>query len=103
MEESFATQLGVSAAGNVLTLFCALGIWLVKERCSKSHCKTKCHTGCIDVQLSDQTIRSISRPPDQPDSTESRTMDLEQGELSYESNTPRLVSAVPKNSPVRRA
>ena len=101
MEESFAKQLGVSAAGNVLTLFCALVIWFVKERCSKSHCKTKCHTGCIDVQLSDQTIRSDISRPQVPDSLSSRTTDLEQGELSYVSNTPRLVSAIPKNSLAR--
>ena len=69
MESTFAEQVGVSAAGNLLTILVGVLIFILKEKCKKSHFKSKCHTGCCDVLVSDETIREVplSRPPSQVD------------------------------------
>ena len=65
MEDTWAASVGVSAAGNVVTILLALVVYVVRERCQKLHCKSGCHTRCCDLELDDRTIRTVPshRPP----------------------------------------
>ena len=81
MEESFGTQVGVSAAGNILCLFVGLLVWFIKVRCAKSRCRSHFHCPCCDLDVRDQTIRSdpdsSRRLPEPPETSESVRLDVQ--------------------------
>ena len=58
-DQSWAGAVGVSAAGNFLTIFAALLVYVVRQKCAKTKCKSKCHNQWCDISLSEQTIREL--------------------------------------------
>ena len=54
MDDSWGQSIGVSAAGNFLTILLGLIVYLVRQKCK--HCRSDCHTTCCDVVVSDQTL-----------------------------------------------
>ena len=60
----FMKQFGGSAAANALTMFIFALLYGLKKCCDRpSRCKSKLHTCCLDIEVSDRSITSRKRPP----------------------------------------
>ena len=90
MDATLGQAIGVSAAGNIVTILLGLVVYLVRQKCR--HCRSSCHTGCCDLQVSDETMHCS---PDTPSRRQDRSPRLE---LPVECS-PRLVAAIQKNNP----
>ena len=64
----FNKQLGVSTAANGLTLL-ILGILYGLKKCidRPSRCKSKLHTCCLDIEVSDRSSTKRKESPINPD------------------------------------
>ena len=57
-ESEFAKQFAGSASANVVFVFFGILYLLVKRICDRNtKCKSRCHTCCLDIDVSDRTIR----------------------------------------------
>ena len=54
----FGKQFGGSAAANGITGLILLLLYGLNKMCKQRRCKSKLHTCCLDVEISDKTIRS---------------------------------------------
>ena len=57
----FMKQFGGSAAANALTMFLFGLLWCLKKVCDRpSRCKSKLHTCCLDIEVTDRkaTLRN---------------------------------------------
>ena len=62
-EGEFIKQFGGSAAANALTLFIFALLYGLKKCCDRpSRCKSKLHTCCLDIEVSDRSVTSHKRP-----------------------------------------
>ena len=60
----FAKQFSGSAAANGITLLIIGVLYGLKKCCdSPSRCKSKLHTCCLDIELTDKSVTSRSRVP----------------------------------------
>ena len=72
----FMKQFGGSAAANALTMFIFALLYGLKKCCDRpSRCKSKLHTCCLDIEVSDRS-QTLHKPPgsvpDERHKTESR-------------------------------
>lgn len=66
----FMKQFGGSAAANALTMFIFALLYGLKKCCDRpSRCKSKFHSCCLDIELSDRTQTARNRPPISLDDT----------------------------------
>lgn len=59
----FMKQFTGSAAANIVFVVFGLLAMVIKRACDRNtKCKSKCHTCCLDFELSDRTLRSTAPP-----------------------------------------
>ena len=60
----FAKQFSGSAAANGITLLIIGVLYGLKKCCDRpSRCKSKLHTCCLDIEITDKSVTSRSRVP----------------------------------------
>ena len=60
----FMKQFGGSTAANGLTMLIFAVLYGLKKCCDRpSRCKSKLHTCCLDIELSDRSVTSRKRAP----------------------------------------
>ncbi len=74
MEEQngeFMKQFGGSAAANGITMLIMVVLYGLKKCCDRpSRCKSKLHTCCLDIEVSDRGLTKRSAPSITPDEKE---------------------------------
>ena len=66
-EGEFMKQFGGSAAANALTMLIFAVLWGLKKVCDRpSRCKSKLHTCCRDIEVTDRKETERNRVPVTP-------------------------------------
>ena len=64
LESTFTQQFTGSAAANLaFGILFMVGVGLKKLCDRKTKCKSKCHTGCCDIDVQDVTLRQLPTEP----------------------------------------
>ena len=63
-EGEFMKQFGGSAAANAITMLIFALLWGIKKVCDRpSRCKSKLHTCCLDIEVSDRKPTERNKGP----------------------------------------
>ena len=63
-EGEFMKQFGGSAAANALTMLLFAVLWGLKKVCDRpSRCKSRLHTCCLDIEVSDRKATERTKGP----------------------------------------
>ena len=101
----FGKQFGGSAAANGITGLILLLLYGLNKMCKQRRCKSKLHTCCLDVEISDKTIRSkpdIEAPRQREAQTPTPTLGTPSAPLRPRTpgpKTPSTLTAIEPPSP----